>query len=278
MGFRDVFRRSKPAPREYLYVDQERLNSYLEQISSTSTYDKVPSLGLGLSRSGPSVRAEQARHVRPKFTHEKIEELIAHLNRNGHLRRDRPCWVCSSEDDLTTPPFVLETCDAVPVLIPATDDGQGAPGVMIWVSEWPIDRRENVLHRPGLVCIIQDASRDDRQHRPSFSSYTWLLPLLHQLHLQPSRTALATRYPRWRLGDYTYDIMAVQSQLEPDRAIFRPHPLRWLEAQGCRVGAPRRISALYRIRAVSGDEIGTENREEDFTISTFAYGIAIWAA
>jgi hypothetical protein len=59
--------------------------------------------------------------------------------------------------------------------------------------------------------------------------------------------------------------------------LLRPHPLEWLKAKGCEVlSLEQRITALYRIRNVGNDEIGTQNRQEDFKVSTFAYGIAIW--
>lgn len=273
------FRQRKPEPREYLYVDERRLDLYLGQFSSTSTYDKVASVGVALSGSGPSAHAEQTRHLRTKSPHEKIEELVGYLERNGHLRRQRPCEVRSSDEDMHRPAFVLEECEAVKVLIPPVDGAAGSePGVVIWVSEWPLDRRENVLCRPGLLCIIQDASTDDRQRHASFSSYSWLLALLHQLHLQPVRTAVAARYHFGQSDEYTFDLMAAQSQLERDRAVFRPHPLRWLTEKGCMPSEQRRITALYWIRHANIDEIGTKCRGEDFTISTFAYGIAIWAS
>ncbi len=276
MGFRDRFRRSKPALRDYLYVDERRLDRYLEQFSSTSTYDKVASVGVGLSGSGPSAHAEQARHPRRKSTHEKIEELIGYLERNGHLRRHRPGGF--DEDDLVRPDFAIEECEAVKVLIPRADGAADAEsGVVVWISEWPDDRPEHPWRRPGVLCIIQDGSLDDRRRYASFSSYSWILALLHQLHIQPVQTALAARYPFWQTEEYTFDLMIAQSQLERDRAVFRPHPLRWLGDNGCVLSARRRITALYWIRHAAGDEIGTQNRQEDFTTSTFAYGIAIWA-
>jgi hypothetical protein len=269
-------RRRKPAPPDYLYVDASRLHEYLGMISSTTTHVKASSLALTISLSEVSVERGQTPQARAKSKHEMVTELIRYLDRHGHLTRQRPCAPRSSDDDLAPTLFVLETCDAVPVIIPAADEITGTDAA-IWVSEWPLDRREGALRRPGLLCMIQDASRDDRQHRPSFSSYTWLMPLLHQLHLQPSRTALAMRYLASQDGDYDFDIMAPYAQVHPDSAIFRPQPLRWLEAQGCRLGQPRRVCSLYRIRAVAEDEIGMKNRQADFTVSTFAYAIAIWA-
>ena len=110
----------KPAPRDYLYVDEARLNSYLEQISSTETYDKVPSLRANFSLVGPSFGGEQTARVRQKTNHEKITELLRYLNDTGHLATRRPGLIETDHDDLNTPDFVLEQCETVRVLIPAT--------------------------------------------------------------------------------------------------------------------------------------------------------------
>lgn len=79
------------------------------------------------------------------------------------------------------------------------------------------------------------------------------------------------------MGDYLYDLMQAQQYLQDEMKLLRPHPLEWLKAKGCEVlSLEQRITALYRIRNVGSDEIGTQNRQEDFKVSTFAYGIAIW--
>ena len=98
----------------------------------------------------------------------------------------------------------------------------------------------------------------------------------YQLHQQSRGTQLAALYPLSPIGDYLHDLMGAQLYLQNEMALLRPDPLGWLKAKGCLLSSARRIVALYRIRNVGSDEIGTENRLEDFMISTFAYGIAIW--
>lgn len=278
MRFLGRFRRKTLSLRDYLHVDRKRLNSYLEQISSTSVYDKAPSLGVGLSVAGPSVSAQQPRVRRDKTDHEKVCELIAYLERHGHLGHRRPALVRTDHEDLALPDFVLEQCDAVRLLIPAVASERDG-GVVVWVSEWPIERGERVLRPAGLLCIIQDSTSDDSRYRAGFeySSYTWLQALLHQLHQQPSQTQLAARYPLSPTGDYRFDLMAAQDYLRSEMEMLRTKPLAWLTAKGCILSLPRRITALYRIRNLGSDEIDTKNRFEDFTLSTFAYGIAVWA-
>ena len=280
MSILSRFKRAKVPPRDYLYVDSQRLNSYLEQISSTKTHDKSPSLQVELSVTSISVRAEQISRHRDKTDHEKICELIKYLDRHGHLGHRRLSLNHEGYDDTRVPDFVLEECDAVRVLIPAVDRGkEWKEGVVIWLSEWPLNHEKNALRPPGLLCIIQDSTSDDKRYRAGFShsGYTWVAALLHQLNQQPRKTQLSAHYPSSPMGDYLYDLMQAQQYLQNEMKLFRPHPLEWLRAKGCEVlSSAQRITALYRIRNVGVDEMGTQNRDEDFMVSTFAYGIAIW--
>jgi len=63
------------ALKEYLYIDERRLNSYFEQISSPVKYDKVPVWKASISLTGPNAEGQQARFARPYTKHEKIEKL-----------------------------------------------------------------------------------------------------------------------------------------------------------------------------------------------------------
>jgi len=276
----DRFRKGKPPIRDYLYVDEKRLNSYLEQIGSTSTFRKAPSLKLSLSFSGPKVTAEQASQLRNKTNHEKICELIEYLEGHGYLGHSRPALIHSDHEDVETPDFVLEECKASRILIPAAEQSDSRRGIVIWVSEWPIERNLNALRPAGLLCVIQDSTYDDTRHRAGFShsGYTWIQALLYQLHQEKIKTKIATEYPLLPIGEYEWDIMDGQRYLNNEVQSFRPYPLHWLKEKGCVLSTSRRIVALYRIRNLGSDEIGTENKQEDFTVSSFAYGIAIWAA
>jgi len=275
----DRFRKPKPPLRDYLYVDEKRLNSYLEQIGSTSTFRKAPSLKLSLSLLGPKVTAEQATQLRNKNNHEKICELIEYFEGNGHLGHSRPALIHSYNEDVELPDFVLEECEAFRILIPSAEQSDSRSGIIMWVSEWPIERKMKALRPAGLLCVIQDSTHDDTRHSAGFShsGYTWLQALLYQLHKEKIKTELSTEYPLSALGGYDWDIMGFQDYLNNEAQLFRPDPLHWLKEKGCVLSTSRQIVTLYRIRNLGGDEIGTKNKQEDFTVSTFAYGIAIWA-
>ena len=276
----EQIKRGKALIREYLYIDQMRINSYLDQVSSTTIHDKAPSLEVGLSLIGPSVKAGQVPRYRDKTDHEKICELIEHLGHYGHLGHSRPSLIHTDHDDMRAPDFVLEECDATRVLIPAVEGTESKDGVVIWLSEWPLQHEKNALRPAGLLCVIQGSALDDKRSRAGFShsGYTWLGSLLCQLRQQSRETQLTAKYPLSPTGDYLYDLIQAEQLLQNEMTILRPNPLGWLKANGCVVlSLKRRIMALYKIRHVGIDQIGTERADKDFTISTFAYGIAIWA-
>ena len=268
----------KAEPREYLYVDQTRLNSYIEQISSTERLDKMSSLKVSLGITKLEVTAEQSQRPHPKTNHEKITELIADLRENQHLATKRPGLISNYGEELNIPDFVLEKCKATRILIPAPP-GQCSPGIMIWVSEWPEDRIVSALRPPGLLCLIEDVTLDDKRYRAGFShsGYSWLQALLLQLNTDPRKTTLQNEYPLSLWGDYKWDIMHPQHYLTEEMPMIRKTPTEWLKNKGCSLSEIRNIECLYRIRNLGIDQIGTENRNNEYTVSPFAYAIAIWA-
>lgn len=279
MNIFDFFRKSKPPLKDYLYIDETRLNSYIEQFSSTSTFRKSPSLKFGMSGIKPHISKELAGQLREKTNHEKISELVNYLEKNGHISNNRPAVIHNSDDYIGIPDFILEECEASRILIPSTKDSDGMEGIVIWLSEWPLERISNSIFPPGLLCLIQDSTHDDTKYTAGFSQsgYTWLQALIYQLSQEKVKTKMSKEYPVSTIGDYRYDVMSAHRYLDKEGQVFRPHPLRWLKEKGCILSARRKIVTLYRIRNLGGDEIGTENKREDFTVSTFAYAIAIWA-
>lgn len=68
--------------REYLFVDTQRLDLYLDQIENPIIYDKVPEWNVEVSVAGPKASGKQARPGRHRTDHEKIEVLGVYLTRN----------------------------------------------------------------------------------------------------------------------------------------------------------------------------------------------------
>jgi hypothetical protein len=100
---------------EYLYVDEKRLDTYFEQISSPVTYEKVPEWNAEISITGPKAGGKQARFARPYTTHEKISALTKHLEDKGLVEYERPG--AKKAKDLGRM-FRIERCRAKRVFIP----------------------------------------------------------------------------------------------------------------------------------------------------------------
>src|SRR5438105_6797273 len=93
------------APTEYLFVDERRLDSYVEEIAGPVAFDAVPTYKASLSLTGPAVEVSRERRARGFTVHEKLGKLLAHLERRGLLEHGRAA--CPFEGK---PTFRLETC------------------------------------------------------------------------------------------------------------------------------------------------------------------------
>ena len=197
------FKNRYSAPRDYLFIDDKRLNSYLSQVSSTDSIRRAPSLALSMSHSGPSVSAGLTHEYREKTDHEKLCELIKYLERSKQIAHNRPSVIKESGDYVNIPNFVIEECEACRILIPSTKNSNNMEGIVIWVSEWPLERDTHSLIPPGLLCLIQDSTQDDRKHNAGFShsGYTWLQSLMYQLSKEYIETQLSKDYPVMNKGE-----------------------------------------------------------------------------
>src|SRR5215210_128620 len=119
---------------EYLYVDERRLDTYFEQISSPVTYDKVPEWNAEIGLTGPKGGGKQARFARPYTMHEKISNLTEYLEDEGLVAYERP----GNRDPIPIADrklFRIETCRAKRVFIPP-DHGQPQEvgALNVWIS------------------------------------------------------------------------------------------------------------------------------------------------
>ena len=72
--------------RDYRFIDRSRLDSLLEQFSSTTTHDSTLAVRGEISVN-PSIQAERSIRYREKKDHEKICELIEYLDSTNQLGR-----------------------------------------------------------------------------------------------------------------------------------------------------------------------------------------------
>src|SRR5687768_14546779 len=76
--------------REYLYLDERRLNAYVQQVHAPVTWDKIPLWSVELSVAGPKASGQQARPARPLTNHEKTQILVDYLKSTNEYARGRP--------------------------------------------------------------------------------------------------------------------------------------------------------------------------------------------
>jgi len=111
---------------EYLYVDETRLDSYFQQISSPVTFDKKPTWKAGLSLTGPVAEGTQSVFPRPHTRHEKICALLDYLKQNSQLRNPEQSHAAT---------FAFETLNASPVHIPLRKDATSKQDYLnLWVG------------------------------------------------------------------------------------------------------------------------------------------------
>jgi hypothetical protein len=140
---------------EYLYVDEERLDTYFEQISSPVTYDKVPMWNAEIGMLGPKAGGAQQRFARPYTTHEKISTLTEHLENAGLVGYGR-----AGGDDVASEPrvfFRMETCRAKRVFIPPNHGQPLEIGALtLWISSVSRTREEIEAIREDFTAILKN--------------------------------------------------------------------------------------------------------------------------
>ncbi len=127
-------------PVEYLFVDMERVSSYLDQIGNRDRSERKRTWNFSMSLSGPRFDTKQETVSREKTSHEKIRSLIGDLDSRNLLQRHRPTSMGDSAK-----PFCLEVMDARKVILPA-ESIEAIPGLRefaVWVSDPLQDEVQN---------------------------------------------------------------------------------------------------------------------------------------
>jgi hypothetical protein len=149
---------------EYLYIDRTRLDSYFQQLSSPTAFEKVPSWKVSLSLAGPGVEGAQSQFARPYTDHEKIKAVLDHLHASSNIR---------PPEFNSCPTFVFESLDAIPVRIPIQPGTTlGRDAITLWVAE-PKDING------GYRFLIENFAPSDAEPSP-ISSFSCLQILLDE--------------------------------------------------------------------------------------------------
>jgi hypothetical protein len=172
-----------PPLRDYIFVDDARLDSYVEQIASSPTYDKVPVWSWGLSLTGLKVEGKQERKERPRSTNEKINLLLDHLKKNDRLAHGRTQGPTYFDHQHL---FRIETCQAVTVRMRSSNLMQSeAVDLVLWVSE---ALYKNPFHyslneespEPHRLFLLKGTRKGDDTSYSAKSAYSTLLQLYEE--------------------------------------------------------------------------------------------------
>lgn len=173
-----MFQRKKGVLYDYLYVDTNRLESYVSQIKNPTIQQRTPTWNVSLSLIGPSLGAGLQTSTRQLGTHEMVKTLLDHLRKNEQLDTRRESVMF--KDDVL---FCLETCVARKVIFPSdlTKDLPGIKELAIWISMEPeqlhaqTDKPELSSTRQqiaGPLFLIESHLESDDPYMNAWSGYS----------------------------------------------------------------------------------------------------------
>jgi len=218
---------------EYVYLDDARLSSYVDQLRAPVTYDKVPGFSVELGIPIPTAKAETIRVARAYTPYEQVAFLEQRLTDNGQLARGRWRGENIDRDILReTSTFRMETCLARRVIV-----SDGADKLGVWVSRYDVAGRTS---NPRTLLLFEGVHATD-EPATYMSSYSRLLLLLVQS---------AGRLGEWEvMGDAVQkthggreDMMTSVSEE------LAKNPLGFLEKLDSQILLERCIRTLYRVR------------------------------
>jgi hypothetical protein len=225
---------------EYLFVDINRLESYIAQIDNPMNYEKILTWNAKLSIKGPEVKITQQKVGRKWSDHEMITRLLDYLETKKQLDRERKGKVTFLSL------FCLETCTARKVVLPSsiTSNVPGIRGLVLWISPepeenlWAKESAEEYYYQPGPLHLIECYFQGDPPYMEPFSGYSALIYLLRGLHDRHKLTMF--------LPNESPDLSELARSFARD-------PFSYFSKLKAYVGNPRRIKCLYRRRAAMID-------------------------
>lgn len=228
-------KRSKSPVREYLYIDENRLNAYVYQLRDPLSYDKVPVLSAEFGLSGPVAKAQQTRAARAYTVYEQLEFLESQLRTNRQLVDNR--W--SGNNNVDTAPFRVESCLACRVVV--TDPASaGGDKTALWVSRFDPKGR---VGRPTTL-VLFEAVRSGDDPAEFLSTYSWLVVLLMK--------AAPTLFSPANFTSSLERAIEAGRPMERLSAGFTDDPIGFLAGElRAQLLPERSIRTFYRVRSAS---------------------------
>lgn len=269
---------------EYLYIDRNRLYSYIEQLNAANVLNNITwDFSMGLA--GPQIRGQRSTSRPAKPDHAMLSELIKYLDSHGMLSKTREAFYMERQHG-----FVLEDMTAIKAVFPIPPDTpmHGLKEIAVWVScptHTVVNSRKVALRT--FVYLIQAHWDSDGPYERPMSGYSALACLAY--NLAKSKIILPTvaeplgltgsHHPRWLDGATPSptmpayvspsDVAEVQGPFdgrtgEPkdlrnfDHLLGYQHPINILQRLGAVVQPSRRIRSLYRKRYFNDEQFYTD--------------------
>ena len=256
--------------RNYIYIDNPRLDMFVEQIAASRPKDKKVKKTVGLSLTGPKVEASEESTERSLTTHEKIELLTKYLRENLLLDTSRP----KGGENRGELRFILETMDARKIIVPEAHL-KSLPGVKhfaVWISD-PDPQDYNPVIRNNVDVNSRFREPSDYHVRGTFVYLTeaWLdNDAYGRVYsgcsaLQAIANALDGR-PLIGYGGAGGELLGCGSF---------DHPIVKLEGLGAVRGDVRRITSLYYKRYMINEQCYVVDGQERCVNDLLGYPIFI---
>jgi len=204
---------------EYLYYDEKRLDSYLEQFASPVHFEKFSQWKASLNLAGPGAEGTQVGFARPLTKHEKVEGVIKFIVDQQLIAGD--------PERTDTDQFVDLTIRARRFAIPKEN-------LAIWISMPELDNPREKRKRVFLIEDFRSKGGDQSDH---YSGYSSLHILITALQDTEKNIPGVTRRERWDDAN--------------DRLEFANDPYGFLEKLGAKAGPAQTIRSIYKVRATA---------------------------
>jgi hypothetical protein len=216
--------------REYLFIDRERLSSYVDQLRAPVTYDKVPVWSAELALPGPVAKAQQSRVGRAFTVYEQLAYLEQQLAQQGQLGIGS--WSGGNAIASENQTFRVESCLARRAVI-ARAEGHEPFG--IWVSRYiqPL----GTPHR--TIVLFENLRMSDAPE----ANYRSLVSAFLAMMLE---SAIPLFAPGELIGSrFIHNDLDSLRRLTEDVAT---NPIEFFTGLGATLQPERAIRAFYRVR------------------------------
>jgi len=225
--------------RDYIFTDERRIDSYLEQLGKLDATKRKLTKKFGVSLAGPTFEIEQQKVAREQGLHEKILTLKEELAERGLLADARPVEMPPPNRILR--PFVFEKTLAKKMIFPR-ELLAAVPSIRefaVWVSD-PNPDDFNLNGEPweftSTFLYLSETHIDGQGFRTVYSGCSALQAIANAVSGSPI-LATNTREPLGRGSDL--------------------HPIEKLRALGAQAGDERQIECLYQMRYMTDEQCYT---------------------